>query len=77
MNGMQNALHPEKSMPPLTNFFEKEVGDESDSDDELEIGGQTQDYKCPITLSLLKDPLTAYVLPSSPSRSLSYPLNPN
>ena len=61
-------------MPPLTNFFEKEVGDESDSDDELEIGGQTQDYKCPITLSLLKDPLTAYVL--SPS-SLLVPFVPH
>lgn len=52
-------------MPPLTNFFEKEAGDESDSDDELEIGGQTQDYKCPITLGLLTDPLTACVPPLS------------
>lgn len=54
-----NALHPDAPMPALTDFFEKEAGDASDSDDELEIGGQTQDYKCPITLGLLKDPLTA------------------
>ncbi|KAJ3504863.1 hypothetical protein NMY22_g17778 [Coprinellus aureogranulatus] len=54
-----NAMHPDTPMPPLTNLIEKEAGDESDSDDELEMGGQTQDYKCPITLGLLKDPLTA------------------
>ncbi|KAF6757471.1 hypothetical protein DFP72DRAFT_1065769 [Ephemerocybe angulata] len=53
-----SALHPDTPMPPLTNFIEKEEGDDSD-DDDLEIGGQTVDYKCPITLTLLKDPLTS------------------
>ena len=37
-----------------------EDGDVSD-DDEIEVGGVTQDYKCPITLTILVDPLTSYV----------------
>jgi SUMO ligase MMS21 Smc5/6 complex component len=37
-----------------------EPGDDSDDDDEIEVGGVTQDYKCPITLTPLQDPLTSY-----------------
>jgi hypothetical protein len=37
-----------------------ESGDASD-DDDIEVGGVTQDYKCPITLTPLEDPLTSYV----------------
>ena len=43
-------------------LFSSENGDDSDDDDEIEIGGVTQDYRCPLTLTLLTDPLTAYVL---------------
>lgn len=35
-----------------------ESGDDSD-DDDLEIGGVTQDYKCPVTLMPLVDPVTS------------------
>jgi E3 SUMO-protein ligase NSE2 len=36
-----------------------EDGDVSDDDDELEVGGVTQDYKCPLTLTLLEEPVTS------------------
>ena len=42
-----------------------EPGDVSDDDDDVEIGGVTQDYKCPLTLTPLQDPLTSYA-PLSP-----------
>ena len=35
----------------------------SDDDDDVEIGGVTQDYKCPLTLTPLQDPLTSYAPP--------------
>lgn len=37
-----------------------EPGDESDDDDDIEVGGVTQDYKCPLTLTPLQDPMTSY-----------------
>ena len=37
-----------------------EPGDASDDDDDIEVGGVTQDYKCPLTLTPLEDPLTSY-----------------
>jgi E3 SUMO-protein ligase NSE2 len=36
-----------------------EDGDDSD-DDDVQVGGVTQDYRCPLTLTLLVDPLTSY-----------------
>lgn len=36
-------------------------GAESDSDDELETGGQTQNFKDPLTYTTLKEPYTSYV----------------
>jgi len=42
-----------------------EDGDDSDEDDDLEIGGVTQDYKCPLTLMPLKNPVTSYEVFSS------------
>lgn len=44
-------------------LFYPEDGDESDDDDDLVMGGVTQDYKCPLTLTILVDPLTSYVSP--------------
>jgi SUMO ligase MMS21 Smc5/6 complex component len=40
-----------------------EDGDESDSDDEVAVGGATQSYNCPITLKLLEDPVISCVIP--------------
>lgn len=49
-----------------------EPGDaEVDDDDEIEIGAQQSDFKCPITLTLLKDPMTSCVLPSLNDSHLS------
>lgn len=38
-----------------------EDGDASDDEDDLEVGGVTQDYKCPISLTTLVNPMTSYV----------------
>jgi len=37
-------------------------GDEDDSDDDLEMGGVTQNFNCPITLTPLVNPVTSYVV---------------
>ncbi|KAG5650963.1 hypothetical protein H0H81_010401 [Sphagnurus paluster] len=52
---------PDKGMPPITDFIPKEDGDDSDDDDELEMGGVNQNYNCPITLTLLVKPVTSKV----------------
>lgn len=55
-----------------------EQGDESDDDDDVEVGGVTQDYKCPISLTPLVDPVTSCVLfffQSSPCSHLTSPVN--
>ncbi|KAI0372159.1 hypothetical protein BV20DRAFT_991662 [Pilatotrama ljubarskyi] len=51
--------HPDTAMPPLTDLIPREEGDDSDDDDDLQIGGVTQDYKCPLSLTILVDPLTS------------------
>ncbi|KAL0960647.1 hypothetical protein HGRIS_005676 [Hohenbuehelia grisea] len=53
--------HPDEAMPPLTELIPKEDGDDSDDDDDIEIGGVTQDYKCPLSLAALTDPWTSEV----------------
>ncbi|KAF8895410.1 hypothetical protein BD779DRAFT_1499346 [Infundibulicybe gibba] len=53
--------HPDQAMPPITDFIPKENGDNSDDDDDLEIGGVTQNYLCPITLTPLVNPVTSQV----------------
>ena len=40
-----------------------EDGDESDDEDDVQVGGVTQDYKCPITLTTLVNPMTSYAFP--------------
>lgn len=47
--------------PTVTTYERAEEGDEDDSDDDIVVGGATQDYKCPITLTLFADPVTSYV----------------
>jgi len=39
----------------------------SDSDDEVEIGAQSTDFRCPLTASILEDPFTSYVSLSLPA----------
>ncbi|KAK7048279.1 hypothetical protein R3P38DRAFT_2868407 [Favolaschia claudopus] len=53
--------HPKSAMPPMTDFIPREAGDESDDDDDVVMGGVTQEYKCPLMMTLLKDPLTSSV----------------
>jgi hypothetical protein len=72
---MQEVHHPDEPMPPVTGIIPKgtcspvlihiqgtqifpEDGDDSE-DDDMEIGGVTQDYKCPLTLTTFVDPMTA------------------
>lgn len=51
--------HPDTAMPPLTDLIPREEGDDSDDEDDVQIGGITQDYKCPLSLTHLVDPLTS------------------
>ncbi|OBZ71434.1 E3 SUMO-protein ligase nse2 [Grifola frondosa] len=53
--------NPNVAMPPVTDFIPHEDGDDSDDDDDVQVGGVTQDYKCPLTLTTLIDPLTSSV----------------
>ncbi|KAI6044813.1 hypothetical protein EDC04DRAFT_264366 [Pisolithus marmoratus] len=53
--------NPGVPIPPIKEFIPRERGDASDDDDDLEIGGVTQDYKCPITLTTLVNPMTSKV----------------
>lgn len=34
---------------------------DSEDDSDIEVGGKTQDYKCPLTLSVMENPVTSYV----------------
>ncbi|KAH7102547.1 hypothetical protein BKA62DRAFT_106833 [Auriculariales sp. MPI-PUGE-AT-0066] len=57
-----NIQHEEdgQAMPPVSTFIGKEVGDEDDdSDDEVEVGGKTQDLKDPLSLQTLENPVVS------------------
>ncbi|PAV17253.1 hypothetical protein PNOK_0731700 [Pyrrhoderma noxium] len=51
--------HPDEGMPPLTELMSREEGDDDDEDEDIEIGGVTQSYTCPLTLTILTNPLTS------------------
>lgn len=53
--------HPGEAMPPVADLIPAEEGDDSDDDDDVQVGGVTQDYRCPLTLKLLEDPLTSEI----------------
>ncbi|KAJ7288421.1 hypothetical protein C8J57DRAFT_1280184 [Mycena rebaudengoi] len=53
--------HTGQAMPPITDFIPREPGDESDDDDDVVMGGVTQEYKCPLMMTILEDPLTSSV----------------
>lgn len=63
-HNLKNALWVAKEegpMPPVRDLIPAEDGDEDDSDEEIVAGGQTQNFRCPLTANLLEDPLTKYV----------------
>ncbi|KAL4073236.1 hypothetical protein V8B97DRAFT_203425 [Scleroderma yunnanense] len=53
--------NPGIPIPPINEFIPREDGDASDDEADLEIGGVTQDYKCPITLTTLVNPMTSKI----------------
>ncbi|KAG1848742.1 hypothetical protein DFJ58DRAFT_795939 [Suillus subalutaceus] len=55
--GIFEVQKPGENIPPINDFIPREEGDESDDEDDLEIGGVTQDFKCPITLTMLVNPM--------------------
>ncbi len=53
-------------MPTMKDLIPAEDGDENDEeDDDFTMGGETQNFRCPLTTNVLEDPLTKYV-PSFP-----------
>ncbi|KAG5715203.1 E3 SUMO-protein ligase nse2 [Termitomyces sp. T112] len=68
-NNIYEVQHPDTAIPPITEFLPKEDGDDSDEDDDLEMGGISQNYNCPITLTLLVDPVTSDVCQHSFSKA--------
>ncbi|KAH9936319.1 uncharacterized protein B0H18DRAFT_973327 [Fomitopsis serialis] len=46
--------NPGTAMPPMTDLIPRD-------EDDVQVGGVTQDYKCPLTLTILVDPLTSRV----------------
>ncbi|KAK0464677.1 zinc-finger of the MIZ type in Nse subunit-domain-containing protein [Desarmillaria tabescens] len=61
--------HLNEPMPPMTELIARESGDESDDDDDIEVGGVTQDYKCPITLRVIEEPYTSKICSHSFSKA--------
>lgn len=69
---MVRVCHPSASLYPKVshahfcipslNIITTEPGDLSDDDDELEIGGATQTFKCPLTMTAYIEPVTSSVL---------------
>ncbi|SAM58573.1 related to MMS21-SUMO ligase and component of the SMC5-SMC6 complex [Ustilago bromivora] len=59
----------EGAMPPVRDLIPAEEGDDQGSDDDLEIGGVSQNFRCPLTTNLLEDPLTNTNCTHSYSRS--------
>lgn len=56
----------EGPMPTMKDLIPAEDGDENDEeDDDFTMGGETQNFRCPLTANVLEDPLTKYV-PSFP-----------
>lgn len=52
---------------PLTRFAED--GDDDSDDDEIEIGGATQNFTCPLTLTMLEEPMTSKACKHSYSKA--------
>ncbi|CAK9784109.1 hypothetical protein CC85DRAFT_281875 [Cutaneotrichosporon oleaginosum] len=50
--------HEDEACPPMSHWLPREAGDEDD-DDDIEVGGTTQRYTCPITLVAYKNAVTS------------------
>ncbi|KAB5590568.1 E3 SUMO-protein ligase nse2 [Ceratobasidium theobromae] len=61
ISSVWESYQPDEPAPAVTELLPREEGDVEESDDEMEVGGVTQDYKCPITLQIYTDPLTSTV----------------
>ncbi|KAH7885351.1 hypothetical protein F5I97DRAFT_1884716 [Phlebopus sp. FC_14] len=59
--GIFEVQNPGLAIPPINDLVPREDDDVSEEEDDLEIGGVTQDYKCPITLVTLTNPVTSSV----------------
>ncbi|KAG6336055.1 hypothetical protein ID866_3028 [Astraeus odoratus] len=59
--GIFEVQNPGIGIPPINEFIPREEGDASDDEDDLEVGGITQDYKCPLTLTTLVNPMTSKI----------------
>ncbi|KZW03344.1 hypothetical protein EXIGLDRAFT_828699 [Exidia glandulosa HHB12029] len=74
-NGFKEAIwniqheQDKEAMPPLSTFIEKEDGDVDDSDDEVEVGGVTQDFNDILTMTIISDPVTSRVCKHSFSKA--------
>ncbi|CED84562.1 Protein involved in DNA repair [Phaffia rhodozyma] len=67
------SAHAQEPMLPMSTFFPRdERTAESDSDEEIEVGGMTQNFKCPLSLTLLVDPVSSTVCPHSFSKTNIY-----
>ncbi|KAK8858496.1 hypothetical protein IAR55_002723 [Kwoniella newhampshirensis] len=47
-------INHQSACPPVSDWLERGPDDQSD-DEDFEVGGETQNYRCPITLMLFKD----------------------
>ncbi|KAF8319720.1 hypothetical protein DL93DRAFT_2074688 [Clavulina sp. PMI_390] len=59
-------------MPPLAQTIPREEGDPDDSDEDILVGGATQGFKDPISLTVFVDPVTSTKCPHSFSRETIY-----
>ncbi|WFC98493.1 hypothetical protein MYAM1_001221 [Malassezia yamatoensis] len=66
-------VHSEGAMPPLTDMIAAEQGDENhdnhDDDEEIVVGGTMRQFRCPLTTTLLEDPVESTVCPHAYSRA--------
>ncbi|WOO77314.1 E3 SUMO-protein ligase nse2 [Vanrija pseudolonga] len=51
--GIWEVNHEGEPIPPMTRWLERQDGDPED--DDVEMGGTTQTYKCPITMRVYED----------------------
>jgi hypothetical protein len=54
-------------------YLRAEEGDDDDDGDDIVMGGVTQDYKCPLSLRLMTDPLSSCVASRIRASSLTDP----
>lgn len=47
--------HSNQACPPMSHWLDREEGDVSDDDDDVEIGPRIESYKCAITHMPIKE----------------------